>query len=165
MFVGKLVNWEILLVVFWENIIFNFKRAEIRKMSEVFCAKLYCKMSDLFRWFLLALRFSATNSGIKKLMMYTRTCGNNRLEKKNYKYEILNHLYFGSSPSRFSQCFFLIFRHRSTMVVDIFNQHPPPLHTIKKVSYDTEKGDLCPSQQRGFFRYDDFHHNNLTKST
>ena len=66
-------------------------------MSEVFCAKLYCKMSDLFRWFLLALRFSATNSGIKKLMMSTGTCGNNIFEKKNYKYEILNHLYFGPS--------------------------------------------------------------------
>ena len=50
---------------------FHFKRVEIRKMSEAFCAKLYCKMSDLFRWFLLALRFSATNSGIKKLMMPT----------------------------------------------------------------------------------------------
>ena len=59
------------MAVFWENIIFNFKRVKIRKMSEVFCAKLYCKMSDLFRWFLLALRFSATNSGIKKLMMPT----------------------------------------------------------------------------------------------
>ena len=58
------------MAVFWENI-FSFKRVEIRKMSEVFCAKLYCKMSDLFRWFLLALRFSATNSGIKKLMMPT----------------------------------------------------------------------------------------------
>ena len=53
------------MAVFWENI-FSFKRVEIRKMSEVFCAKLYCKMSDLFRWFLLAVRFSATNSGIKK---------------------------------------------------------------------------------------------------
>ena len=40
-------------------------------MSEVFCAKLYCKISDLFCWFLLALRFSATNSGKKKLMMPT----------------------------------------------------------------------------------------------
>ena len=47
---------------------FHFKRVEIRKMSEAFCAKLYCKMSDLFRWFLLALRFAATNSGIKKLI-------------------------------------------------------------------------------------------------
>ena len=52
------------------------KRVEIPKMSELFWAKLYCKMSDLFRWFLLALRFSATNSGTKKtLMVSTGTCG------------------------------------------------------------------------------------------
>ena len=38
--------------------------------------KPYYKMSDLFGWFLLALRFSATGSGIKKtLMMSTGTCG------------------------------------------------------------------------------------------
>ena len=119
-FAGKFVNWESFLAVFWEHVIFNFKRVEIRKMSEVFWAKLYCKMSDLFRWFLLALRFSATNSGIKKtLTMSTGTCElklfarNNIFKKGNYKYEILNHLYFGPSfvfwviaLGRFSQCFF-----------------------------------------------------------
>ena len=52
--------------MFWDHVIFNFKRVEIRKMSEVFCAKLYGKMCDLFGWFLLALSFFATNSGIKK---------------------------------------------------------------------------------------------------
>ena len=36
MFAGKFVNLESFLIVFWEHIIFNFKRAEIRKMSEVF---------------------------------------------------------------------------------------------------------------------------------
>ena len=46
MFVGRFVNGEIFLAVFWENIIFNFKGVEIRKMSEVFCVKLYCKMND-----------------------------------------------------------------------------------------------------------------------
>ena len=75
-------------------------------------------MSDLFGWFLLALRFSATNSGIKKtLMMSAGTCGlvrpKKHFQKKNYKYDILNHLYFGPSfvfwgtaLRRFSQCFF-----------------------------------------------------------
>ena len=48
-FAGKFVNWESFLAVFWKHIIFNFKRVEIRKMSEVFLEKLYCKMSDLFR--------------------------------------------------------------------------------------------------------------------
>ena len=88
-------------------------------------------MSDLFRWFLLALRFSATNSGIKQtLMISTGTCRlklytrNHIFRKSNYKYEILNHLYFGSSfvfwraaLGQFRRC---IFRRRSTMVAKIF---------------------------------------------
>ena len=41
-------------------------KVEVRKMSEVFWAKLYCKMSNLFRYFLLALRLSARNSAIKR---------------------------------------------------------------------------------------------------
>ena len=32
-----------------EHIIFNVKWVEVRKMSEIFWAKLYCKMCDLFR--------------------------------------------------------------------------------------------------------------------
>ena len=35
-FAGKFGNWESFLAVFWEHVIFNFKRVEIRKMSEVF---------------------------------------------------------------------------------------------------------------------------------
>ena len=66
-FAGKFVNWESFLAVFWDHVIFSFKRVEIRKMSEDFWVKPYYKMSDLFGWFLLALRFSATGSGIKKL--------------------------------------------------------------------------------------------------
>ena len=58
---------------------------------------------------------------------------------RNYKYEILNHLYFGPSFvfwatvfGRFSQCIFLlIFRRLPTMVSDVFNQ--PPQH--QKASY------------------------------
>ena len=46
-------------------------------MSEVFRVKLYCKKSDLFCWFLLALRFSATNSGMKKTDDVHWTGGNN----------------------------------------------------------------------------------------
>ena len=69
MSVGKFVNWESLfcLALFWEHFIFNFKRVDIRKMSEVIWVKMYCKMGDLFRWFLLGLIFSAINSGIKKI--------------------------------------------------------------------------------------------------
>ena len=118
MFAGKFVNWESFLAVFWEHIIFNFKRVEIRKMSEVFWAKLYCKMSDLFRWFLLALRFSATNSGIKKtLMMSTGTCALRLYARKNiFKKRITNmrfwiiYILVQVSPAlgRFSQCFFFL---------------------------------------------------------
>ena len=60
-------------------------------------------------------------------------------QKQNYKYEILNHLYFGPSfvfwrtaLGRFSQCVFLIFRPWSTMVTEIFTQ--PPLSHHKKAS-------------------------------
>ena len=63
-------------------------------------------------------------------------CSKTYFQKKNDKYEILNHLYFGPNfvfwgiaLGRFSQCFFLIFRRRPTMVAVIFTQPP----TIKKV--------------------------------
>ena len=49
MFAGKFVTWERILTVFREHIIFNVKWVEVRLMSEVFWANLYCKMSDLFR--------------------------------------------------------------------------------------------------------------------
>ena len=83
-FAGKFVNWESFLAVFWEHVIFDFKRVEIREMSEAFWVKLYCKMSDIFGWFLLALRYSVTNFGIKKtLMMSTGTCGLKLYSRKN----------------------------------------------------------------------------------
>ena len=49
MFAGKLLKWEKFLAVFREHINFDVKWVEVRKMSEVFWAKLYCTMSDLFR--------------------------------------------------------------------------------------------------------------------
>ena len=45
---GKFVKWDRFLAVLREHIIFNIKWVEVRKMSEVFWAKLYCTMSDLF---------------------------------------------------------------------------------------------------------------------
>ena len=49
-------------------------------------------MSDLFGWFLLALRFSATHSETKKtLMMFTRTYGIKLNARKNiFKKRITN---------------------------------------------------------------------------
>ena len=48
MLAGKFVKWERFLAVLREHIIFNIKWVEVRKMSEVFWAKLYCKMSYFF---------------------------------------------------------------------------------------------------------------------
>ena len=122
-FAGKFVNWEHFLAVFWEHVISSRKRIEIRKMSEVFWAKLYCKMSDLFDWFLLTLRFSAINSGVKRSSddvhwnVWAKVVRPKKyFQKRNYKYKILNNLYFGPSfvfgeftLKCFSQCFFLFF--------------------------------------------------------
>ena len=44
----KIFKSERLLSVLREHVIFNAKWVEVRKMSEVFWAKLYCKLSDLF---------------------------------------------------------------------------------------------------------------------
>ena len=49
MFAGKLVRSERVFAVLLEQFVVNVKLIEIGKMSGVFWAKLYCKMSDLFR--------------------------------------------------------------------------------------------------------------------
>ena len=49
MFAGKFVKWGRLLIELREHIVFNVNWVEVRKMSEVFRAKRYFKMSDLFR--------------------------------------------------------------------------------------------------------------------
>ena len=51
---GKFVKWERFLAVLQKYIIFIVKLIEVHKMGEVFWAKLCCKISELFRWFLLA---------------------------------------------------------------------------------------------------------------
>ena len=48
MFAGKFVKWESFLAVFRKHIVFYVMWVEVRKTSEGFRAKLYCKMSDLF---------------------------------------------------------------------------------------------------------------------
>ena len=62
MFAGNFVKSERFLFAFREHIIFTVKWVDVRKMSEVFWAKLYYKMCDLFCWILLALRLSARKS-------------------------------------------------------------------------------------------------------
>ena len=46
MIVGKVVKSERSLAVLWEPIIFNVNWVEVRKMSDLFWAKLYCKTCD-----------------------------------------------------------------------------------------------------------------------
>ena len=82
------------------------------------------------------------STGTYGLKLFAR---NNIFKRGNYKYEILNNLYFGPSfvfsrttSGRFSQCVcvcvcvlcvcvcvFLIFLRRSTMAGNIFTQPPP----------------------------------------
>ena len=69
----RLKQWGMCYFTFWlcfgSMFFLIFSRIEIRKIGEVFWTKLYFKMSDLFAWYLLALRYSATNSAIKKTLM------------------------------------------------------------------------------------------------
>ena len=58
----KFVKSERLLVVLREHIIFHVKWFDVRKISEVFWAKLYCKTWSC----LLALKLSTRKSEIKK---------------------------------------------------------------------------------------------------
>ena len=81
-------------------------------------------------------------------------CPKKYFQKKNYKQEILNHLYFGPSfdfwgitLGRFSQCFFKIFCPWSIMVADIFTHHKISEHSeavvrrcsVKKVFLEISK--------------------------
>ena len=67
----KFLKWERFSAMLRKYIIFNVKLIEVHKMSEVLWAKLYCKMSELLRWFLLALRLSASKlKKKKKLWLY-----------------------------------------------------------------------------------------------
>ena len=78
MFAGNFVKSERFLFALRDHIIFNVKWVDVRKMSEVFWAKLYYKMCDLFCWFLLVLRLSARKSEIKKNLWW---CPLERLDK------------------------------------------------------------------------------------
>ena len=48
MFAGTFIKWVRFFAVLREYIFYNVERAEVRKMSEVFWAKRYSKMSNLF---------------------------------------------------------------------------------------------------------------------
>ena len=52
MFAGKFIKWERFLAMLLEHIMFDVIEVEVEvevdKMNEVFWARLYCKMSDIF---------------------------------------------------------------------------------------------------------------------
>ena len=101
---------------------------------------MYCKMGDLFRWFLLGLRFSAINSGIKQnLMMSTGTCGIKLYAQCNiFKKKITNMtfgiIYILVQVSFLWDCFRVLFFYFSSSVKHgsrHFYSAPPP--TKKKL--------------------------------
>ena len=103
---------------------------------------MYCKMGDLFRWFLLGLRFSAINSGIKQnLMMSTGTCGIKLYARCNiFKKKITNMtfgiIYILVQVSFLWDCFRVFFFYFSSSVKHgsrHFYSAPPPYQ--KKASY------------------------------
>ena len=116
----KFVNWESFLSVFWKHFIFNFKRVEIRKISVAVLSETVLSNEWSFSLVFIDFEIFCYKFWSKKtLMMFIGTCGlklyarKNILRKRNYKHEILNHLYFGPSfvfwravLRRFSQCFF-----------------------------------------------------------
>ena len=99
------VKSERFLVAFLEHIVFNIKWVNVRKISEIIWAKLYCKMCDLFCQFLLPLTLSARKSEIKKnsddihwnvwTNIKTSYARNNIFKKVIPNMRFLNNLYFG----------------------------------------------------------------------
>ena len=84
-------------------------------MSKVFWAKLYCKISDLFCWFLLVSRLSTWKS-------------ENSRQSSDMRFLIIYFpiqiSLFGAALGHFSQCKFKIFCHQSTVVADVFTNGP-----------------------------------------
>ena len=100
-----------------EYICYNVEWVEVLKISQVFWAKLYCKMSYLFCWFCSLWEFLQRNRKlIDKLQIW-----------------VFNLLFsgaffiFGDCFRAFSQFSFDFFRRRPTMVADIFIQLPNPV--------------------------------------
>ena len=153
---GKSLKSERFLAVLREHIIFNVKWVEIRKMSNVFRAKLccFCWLWDFLLENLKLKRNSDDVRGnfstnIKKL--YAQ---NNIFKKRipNMTFWIIYILVqisiLGTALGRFSQ-FIFSFRRRPTMVADIFSQSPHH----KKASYGPDSvfiGRLNTNVQKFF---------------
>ena len=135
MFTGKLlVNSERFLAVLSKRIIFSVKWVEIHKMSEVFERNCIVKWKIFFGSFCWLWDFLLKNLKLKKISddVHWTLWMNIKIQKNNFKYEFLNHLYFGpnfvfweTALGRFNQRFFFffsIFQSWPAMAVDIFTQ-------------------------------------------
>ena len=90
MFAGKFIKWEQFSVVLRGHISFNVKWVVVCRMKDVFWVKLYCKMSDLYVSFFLALRLFARKPEIKRKSgdVHWNVWTNKYFSKKNSKYDI-----------------------------------------------------------------------------
>ena len=119
MFTGKLlVNSERFLAVLSKRIIFSVKWVEIHKMSEVFERNCIVKWKIFFGSFCWLWDFLLKNLKLKKISddVHWTLWMNIKIQKNNFKYELLNHLYFGpnfvfweTALGRFNQRFFFFF--------------------------------------------------------
>ena len=128
-------------------------------MSNVFWAKLYCKISGLFASFCWLWDFLLENLKLKRnfddvrwnvWMNIKKLYAQNNMFKKRIPNMIFWVIYIlaqisilGTALGRFSQ-FFFNFRRRPTMVADIFSQ---PLHH-KKASYGPEIAHMYLQQRK-----------------
>ena len=73
MFAVKFVNWERFLAVFWEHIILNFKRAEIRKWERFF------EQSYIVKWVIFFAGF------IDLEIFYSKFCNKKTSDDVHWK--------------------------------------------------------------------------------
>ena len=159
---GKSLKLERFLAVLREHIICNVKWVEVRKMSNVFWAKLYCKISGLFASFCWLWDFLLENLKLKRNSDDVRGNFSTNIKKlyaqnNIFKKRIPNMTFWiiyilvqilGTALGRFSQ-FIFSFRRRPTMVADIFSQSPHH----KKASYGPDSvfiGRLNTNVQKFF---------------
>ena len=142
----KICNVSGLLAVLQKYVFHNVEWVEVRKISEIFWVKLFCKMSHLFCQFLLPLRFSARKSEIER---------QNSKMRFWISYFLVQISFWGTVLVGFSQCNFKIFLRRPTTVANICVQpsQPPPTslplthtHTYARTHTHTHKHTHTPSK-------------------
>ena len=151
MFTGKLlVNSERFLAVLSKRIIFNVKWVEIHKMSEVFERNCIVKWKNFFGSFCWLWDFLLKNVKLKKISddVHWTLWMNIKIQKNNFKYEFLNHLYFGpnfvfweTALGRFNQRFVFFFNF--SKLASHGGRHFYSASHHKKASYEPGRCVLC----------------------